>query len=399
LAVSKRLRFEILRRDNHTCYYCGRKPPEIEITIDHVLPRALGGEDIATNLVAACADCNGGKTSIAPGSPLVAQVDADAARWSAAMQAAINKANADHEAVAAYRNEFHNAWQSYSRPAPMDENWRQSVENFRARGLPIGLLTDAVHRAMAMSQVQPGMKFKYMCKVAWNRVRELEREARTVLGASALAGAAPVDKDAVILDALVAVWRATWLEFYGTEPGAALLAEARQEASELLEYDYFIHDLVAGAEEAAARGTADIETHIPLSLEEGTLLHYMWGWAHSDGAEAPLDDDTRNDLAGQLGIAQLSGYSDDSIYEAVFRAADEYSPDFLSRLGTIDKTLDHLKSDSYGPQELRGMIRGHQVDTERLDYLRQRVRDLYEEAQKSRAERAARGDDMPNWGA
>ncbi len=54
---------EILRRDNYTCQYCGQHVPYL--TVDHVIPRHLGGEHIWTNLVAACPHCNhrkGGRT-------------------------------------------------------------------------------------------------------------------------------------------------------------------------------------------------------------------------------------------------------------------------------------------------------------------------------------------------
>ena len=56
MAVSKRTRFEVLRRDNHTCRYCGQSAPDVKLTVDHVLPVALGGHDDPTNLVAACKD-------------------------------------------------------------------------------------------------------------------------------------------------------------------------------------------------------------------------------------------------------------------------------------------------------------------------------------------------------
>lgn len=51
--LSKR---EILRRDNFTCQYCGQY--SAQLTIDHVLPRRLGGEHSWENLVAACPSCN-----------------------------------------------------------------------------------------------------------------------------------------------------------------------------------------------------------------------------------------------------------------------------------------------------------------------------------------------------
>ncbi|MFD8545578.1 HNH endonuclease [Streptomyces sp. NPDC059649] len=75
MAVSKRLRYEILRRDNHACRYCGAAAPSAKLNVDHVIPQTLGGNDAPTNLVTACADCNGGKTSSMPDAQTVADVD------------------------------------------------------------------------------------------------------------------------------------------------------------------------------------------------------------------------------------------------------------------------------------------------------------------------------------
>jgi len=52
----KLTRREVFRRDNYTCQYCGRSGPEL--TVDHIIPRHLGGEHIWTNVVAACSSCN-----------------------------------------------------------------------------------------------------------------------------------------------------------------------------------------------------------------------------------------------------------------------------------------------------------------------------------------------------
>jgi 5-methylcytosine-specific restriction endonuclease McrA len=52
----KLTRREVFRRDGYICQYCGRKLTNP--TIDHVLPRHLGGMHIWTNVVAACSACN-----------------------------------------------------------------------------------------------------------------------------------------------------------------------------------------------------------------------------------------------------------------------------------------------------------------------------------------------------
>ncbi len=95
MAVSKRLRYEVLRRDNHACRYCGAVAPDAKLTVDHVLPVTLGGTDEASNLVAACADCNSGKSASTPGAALVDDVSQDQVRWGRAMAAAIEQRSAE----------------------------------------------------------------------------------------------------------------------------------------------------------------------------------------------------------------------------------------------------------------------------------------------------------------
>jgi 5-methylcytosine-specific restriction endonuclease McrA len=56
-------RQNIFKRDNNECQYCGTRK---ELTIDHVMPRARGGTDTWTNLVAACKKCNAKKGDYTP---------------------------------------------------------------------------------------------------------------------------------------------------------------------------------------------------------------------------------------------------------------------------------------------------------------------------------------------
>jgi 5-methylcytosine-specific restriction endonuclease McrA len=53
ISLTKR---EVLRRDNYTCQYCNNKMRFL--TIDHIVPRRLGGQHSWKNLVAACPTCN-----------------------------------------------------------------------------------------------------------------------------------------------------------------------------------------------------------------------------------------------------------------------------------------------------------------------------------------------------
>jgi hypothetical protein len=60
-SISKKLRFEVFKRDNFTCQYCGRMAPDVVLEIDHINPVSQGGDNELMNLVASCYECNRGK--------------------------------------------------------------------------------------------------------------------------------------------------------------------------------------------------------------------------------------------------------------------------------------------------------------------------------------------------
>ena len=55
------LRFEVLRRDDFCCQYCGRRAPSVRLEVDHLRPWSSGGTHHLGNLKTACSDCNRGK--------------------------------------------------------------------------------------------------------------------------------------------------------------------------------------------------------------------------------------------------------------------------------------------------------------------------------------------------
>ena len=63
-AISKRMRFEVLKRDSFTCQYCGKQPPDTVLHLDHIKPVSKGGKNTILNLVTSCVDCNLGKSDV-----------------------------------------------------------------------------------------------------------------------------------------------------------------------------------------------------------------------------------------------------------------------------------------------------------------------------------------------
>ncbi|MFI8301522.1 HNH endonuclease [Streptomyces nigra] len=192
MAVSKRLRFEILRRDNHTCRYCGASAPSVPLRVDHVTPVTLGGTDTPDNLVTSCEPCNSGKSSVPPDAALVADVDATALRWATAMK----QAAAEMETRDAGRDEYHqtfrDAWNSWHyehagehHTYELAPEWQSTLDRFRAAGLPASAWPAIVDAAMTSTGVKVSNLFRYACGIAWRQVTELQQRARELLTARA----------------------------------------------------------------------------------------------------------------------------------------------------------------------------------------------------------------------
>ena len=60
-AISKKTRFEVFKRDQFTCQYCGNTPPAVVLEVDHINAVANGGDNDIDNLITSCFDCNRGK--------------------------------------------------------------------------------------------------------------------------------------------------------------------------------------------------------------------------------------------------------------------------------------------------------------------------------------------------
>ena len=64
-AISDKLRYQVLKRDNFKCCACGASPakdPSVELHIDHIIPWSKGGESTLKNLQTLCSKCNIGKS-------------------------------------------------------------------------------------------------------------------------------------------------------------------------------------------------------------------------------------------------------------------------------------------------------------------------------------------------
>ncbi|MFU2316797.1 HNH endonuclease [Rahnella sp. PCH160] len=60
--ISKKVRFEVFKRDGFKCQYCGKSAPEIVLHADHIFPVSKGGGNDVLNMITSYIDCNLGKS-------------------------------------------------------------------------------------------------------------------------------------------------------------------------------------------------------------------------------------------------------------------------------------------------------------------------------------------------
>jgi hypothetical protein len=181
VALSKRTRFEVFKRDQFTCQYCGRKPPSIILHCDHILAVADGGGNEEMNLITSCSDCNLGKSDI----PLTRIPD------SLSNSQSIEKEK--FEQVKAY-NKFlkEKNEQMMIAVASISERWvllsgedpskvrisAQHEASIRVflRQLPTEKILECVDVAFA-SRVSEYHRFRYFCGVCWHEIKGTPKQS------------------------------------------------------------------------------------------------------------------------------------------------------------------------------------------------------------------------------
>ncbi|MFE5550306.1 HNH endonuclease, partial [Streptomyces sp. NPDC056534] len=255
MSVSKRLRYKVLRQDNHTCRYCGAAAPDVPLRVDHVAPVALGGTDTPGNLVTSCEPCNNGKSSATVDSALVENVADDAIRWAAAIQQAADNLQEQEQPKLEYRAAFLKEWNRWGygegddrKTIELPGDWKPSIERFRVAGLPAWVWGEIVDTAMGYDKVLQDNKFKYCCGIAWNKVGVLQEGARRIVGTSR--PPANLDVRQAMLEAAFAVWHSGLSDGEGS-PTPKQVSEFRDGLAGLTEADLADPELIVQAAQYA----------------------------------------------------------------------------------------------------------------------------------------------------
>jgi hypothetical protein len=191
VSISRRLRFQILRRDNHACRYCGASAPDVMLEVDHVVPRALGGRDEPSNLVAACDDCNGGEGALPVDSPLVDDARTDTLRWMAARHRALAEFSAEISRVESGEIDFTVYWVDACKGkdgfiTTLPESAGRIVRRFLAEGFDVGVLysflNEAIDSTYVDTELEPEERWSYIVRRIRDARVKVEMDTLALLG-------------------------------------------------------------------------------------------------------------------------------------------------------------------------------------------------------------------------
>lgn len=170
-SLSKRMRFEVFKRDGFTCQYCGSHPPSVVLHVDHIIAVANGGSDDDENLITACSDCNLGKAAVplasAPQSlkdkaAEVAEREEQIRGYEEIMAARAARIDAD-------------AWDVIDHLVPGADSFGArdllTIKRFVER-LGASSVREAADMAYSRIPRSEYQRFKYFCGICWSWIRE-----------------------------------------------------------------------------------------------------------------------------------------------------------------------------------------------------------------------------------
>lgn len=174
-ALSKKLRFEVFKRDGFRCMYCGATPDQALLQCDHIHPVALGGQNEMDNLATACQPCNAGKSatplSVVPTSLEDRALETLEREEQIAAYQAIMRAR--RERIEDDCNEVLNLFCERFRRDGIP--WRDfnSIKIFVTK-LGVTDALDSVDIAHARFTYSYAQAFRYFCGVCWRKIKRAE---------------------------------------------------------------------------------------------------------------------------------------------------------------------------------------------------------------------------------
>jgi len=174
--ASKKLRFDVFKRDSFTCQYCGRTPPAVVLEVDHVIPKSKGGPNRIENYITACFECNRGKgkhsletapTAVADNLVLLKEKRLQLKEYNRL----IEKQEAEENAAIMAVNEVFS--DNFPGLSPTDGFSQVTMRRFLSQ-LPLVRVKQAMSLACSTRDDDAEAALRYFCGICWNWIKQPE---------------------------------------------------------------------------------------------------------------------------------------------------------------------------------------------------------------------------------
>jgi len=175
-SISKRMRFEVFKRDRFSCQYCSAKPPQVQLEVDHIIPISKNGNNNKDNLITACFNCNRGKSNIELTDipqPLIETIERkkEAQAQYAAYKRILNK---ERKIIASEIEDVERVYNASFEGYVFTDKFKVTVKGFISK-LGIEQVEQAMDSACSRIYYSEQESLKYFCGICWNIIKEREQ--------------------------------------------------------------------------------------------------------------------------------------------------------------------------------------------------------------------------------
>lgn len=172
IAISKKTRFEVFKRDGFSCQYCGAHPPAVILHVDHINPVALGGINHMDNYVTACQPCNLGKsaTSLAEIPQSLKEKASEIAERELQIQGYQAVMNSKRLRIDDEAGEVREVYERFNEGLTLTDSAMVSIRKF-IEAIGMHAVIGAMEEAHTRPTVRRGNEFKYFCGICWNLIK------------------------------------------------------------------------------------------------------------------------------------------------------------------------------------------------------------------------------------
>lgn len=171
-AMSKKLRFEVFKRDKFVCQYCGAHPPSVVLHVDHINPVSKGGSNDMDNLITACQPCNSGKSdielsdvpqSLQDKAAMVLEREAQIRGYQSVMDE--KRLRIEEEAA-----QVCEIYETFTPGYTLNERSMVTVRMFIEK-LGVHSVCESMEIAHTTRSVKKGSEFRYFCGICWRKIK------------------------------------------------------------------------------------------------------------------------------------------------------------------------------------------------------------------------------------